>query len=193
MKSHHMLPFISRAITVCAAVVVSRLAFATNPVPVPQEIKQFVEAGTHPVALGSADVNGDGRSDYVLILEKDSVEGERTLVILVRRSDHSLKLAVRNDTIVMCSFMQGEGGGIELVARHNTFKIRQTIGAGLEKGANILIFRYLKRERDWILTNFDRESFNVNGVTQRTRKDVSARHLSVSQPLPEEFEGGCHP
>jgi hypothetical protein len=192
MKSHHMLLFTGRAIAVCAALVVSRLAFATDPVPVPQEVKPFVEAGTHAVALGSADINGDGRRDYVLILEKNSAEGERTLVILIRRPDHSLKLAVRNDTIVMCSFMQGEGGGIELIARHNTFKIRQTIGSGMVHGANILVFQYLKRERDWILMNFNRESFD-NGITERTSEDVSARHLSVSQPLPEEFEGGCHP
>jgi hypothetical protein len=201
MKSHHVLPFTSCSITVFAAIVVSRLAFATdfqpqspwatNPISVPSEVQPFVEAGTHAIALGSTDIHDDDRRNYVLIMEKDNAEADRILVILIRRPDHSLQLAVRNEKIAMCAAMQGAGGGIELITRHDKFEIRQTIGSGMVKGVNILVFRYLKQERDWILTNFDRESFDATGITGRTSEDVSARHLSASRPLPEEFLGGC--
>ncbi len=172
------------------------VANSGDPVLVPQEVRRFVESGTHVAALASADINGDGRIDYVLVLEKDEVEdnpeGDRTLLILIRLPDHSLKLAVRNDTVALCRIMQGAGGGIDVVAHRNTFEIRQSIGSAAGGGVNTLIFRYSKKARDWLLTHYDRDSYDNSRITEKPTQDVSARHVSVNEPMPEEFEGGCH-
>jgi hypothetical protein len=197
MKTHFTSTFSGWALAICAGMIFGLAAANSgDPVPVPQEVQRFVESGTHVAALGSADINGDGRIDYVLVLEKDEVgdnlEGERTLLILIRLPDHSLKIAVRNDTVALCRFMQGEGGGIDVVAHRNTFEIRQTIGSAAGGGVNILVFRYSKKDRDWLLTHYDRESYDSTGISKKTTQDVSARHVSINEPMPEEFEGGCH-
>jgi hypothetical protein len=198
MKTHYMSTFSGWVLAICAGMILNGLAAANSgdPVPVPQEVQRFVESGTHVAALGSADINGDGRIDYVLVLEKnevgDNLEGERTLLILIQLPDHSLKIAVRNDTVALCRFMQGEGGGIDVVAHRNTFEIRQTIGSAAGGGVNILVFRYSKKDRDWLLTHYDRESYDNTGISKKTTQDVSARHVSINEPMPEEFEGGCH-
>jgi hypothetical protein len=192
MKTHYMSTFSGWVLAIFAGVILNGFAAANSGDPVPQEVQRFVESETHVAALGSADINGDGRIDYVLVLEKDNAEGDRTFLILIRLPDHSLKLAVRNDTVALCRIMQGEGGGIDVVAHRNTFEIRQTIGSGAGGGVNILIFRYSKKDRDWLLTHYVRESHDNTGFTEKTTQDVSARHVSIKEPMPEEFEGGCH-
>jgi hypothetical protein len=198
MKAQPLFAFAGRALPICAGMILNGLAAANSgdPVPVPQEVQRFVESGTHVAALGSADINGDGRIDYVLVLEKDevenNVEGDRTVLILIQLPDHSLKLAVRNDTVAQCRFMQGAGGGVDVVAHRNTFEIRQTIGSAAGGVVNILVFRYSKKDRDWLLTHYDRESYDNTRNTEKTAQDVSARHVSINEPMPEEFEGGCH-
>jgi hypothetical protein len=56
----------------------------------------------------------------------------------------------------------------------------------------MFIFRYSKKYRDWILTHYDRESYDNTRITEKTTQDVSARHMSINEPMPDEFEGGCH-
>ncbi|WP_156901797.1 hypothetical protein [Azohydromonas australica] len=77
----------------------------------PVEVRPFVEAGTRPIALRSADLNGDGQLDYVLVLEKqtsedqesDWEEGQRPFLLIVREPSQKLRLAKRNDRIIRCS------------------------------------------------------------------------------------------
>lgn len=192
MKSHYMSKFLGLVLAICAGMILNGPAAANSGDPMPQEVQRFVESGTHVAALGSADINGDGRIDYVLVLEKDDEEGDRALLILIQLPDHSLKLAVRNDTVALCRIMQGAGGGIDVVAHRNTFEIRQTIGSAAGGGVNILIFRYSKKDRDWLLTHYDRERYDNAHVVEKTTQIVSAKHLSINEPMPEEFGGGCH-
>ncbi|MGH8500377.1 MAG: hypothetical protein ACRERV_16445, partial [Methylococcales bacterium] len=83
---------------------------------IPEEVRIFVESGTLPIALEKADLNGDGREDFIMVLEplrSDPTvlnEARRPLLILVRESDDRLKLAKRNDRIVYCAACGGVMG-----------------------------------------------------------------------------------
>ena len=71
----------------------------------PAEVAAFVERGTKAIWLETADLNCDGRSDFVLVLEKSETErdkddfprNQRPLLILVRQPDKSVKLARGNE------------------------------------------------------------------------------------------------
>jgi len=66
-----------------------------------------------PLACESADLNGDGRPDFVLVVETAASandrnsEDERTLMIITRGADGKLKLAKSNSSVVYC---RGCGG-----------------------------------------------------------------------------------
>src|ERR1044072_9884730 len=100
---------------------------------IPPEVRPFVEEGTKAIALEAADLNGDGRGDFVLVLERENPAkdeddlpvNERPLLILVRGVDGKLAEAKRNERVVMCSRCGGIFGdpfdGV-IVAR-NTFTV----------------------------------------------------------------------
>src|SRR3954462_12309690 len=85
---------------------------------VPAEVRPFVEAGSKAIAVEAADLNGDGRGDFVLVLERENPPkdkddfpvGQRPLLILVRGADGKLSAAKRNERVVMCSRCGGVFG-----------------------------------------------------------------------------------
>lgn len=106
---------------------------AQSELKVPAEVTPFVEAGTKAIAVEKSDLNGDGREDFILVLEKDNPAkdandfpvGQRPLIILVRGADGKLIVAKRNDRIVMCSQCGGVfGDPFEgVIAGRNTFTV----------------------------------------------------------------------
>src|ERR1044072_7852895 len=116
---------------VCAAATAA--AAQSEELQIPAEVQPFVETGTKAIALEAADLNGDGRGDFVLVLERENPAkdeddlpvNERPLLILVRGVDGKLAEAKRNERVVMCSRCGGIFGdpfdGV-IVAR-NTFTV----------------------------------------------------------------------
>ena len=49
-------------------------------IEVPAEIRTFVEAGTKPIALESADLNGDGTKDFILVIEREKLKTTRSRI-----------------------------------------------------------------------------------------------------------------
>lgn len=74
------------------------------------ELKPFIEKGARLVKIASADLNGDGTTDYILVLEKQKErpddpgmgERQRPLLILVRDAKEALEQVKRNDKIISC-------------------------------------------------------------------------------------------
>jgi len=84
----------------------------------PQEVRPFIEKAARPICLAKADLDGDGRQDFMLVLERgkarmsdpDIKERQRPLLILVRQQDGSLRLVNRNEDVVSCSTCGGVMG-----------------------------------------------------------------------------------
>jgi hypothetical protein len=83
---------------------------------VPAEVLPFVPEGYQAVTADSADLNRDGRSDYLLFAEiSDSAAAAReadgrALLVLARAEDGTLSVAARSDRAVLCRSCGGMMG-----------------------------------------------------------------------------------
>lgn len=133
-------------------------AVAQEPVKVPDEVKPFVEAKREAIALESGDLNADGRKDFILVTsepvpESDPYEegaGRRSVLILTREADGSLKLAARNDLVAMCKACGGVFGdpfdGIDIKGTKFTVL---NYGGSAHRWAYHYSFAYSRRDRTW--------------------------------------------
>ena len=138
---------------------------------VPAEVLPFVETGTKAIAVEVADLNGDGRGDYVLVLERENPPkdkddfpiGQRPLLLLVRGADGKLSAAKRNERIVMCSQCGGVFGdpfeGVE--AKLNTFTV-SFYGGSNWRWAYSYKFNYSRLDQTWQLVRAEEISFHTS-------------------------------
>ncbi|MBI2417123.1 MAG: hypothetical protein HYV28_04350 [Ignavibacteriales bacterium] len=134
---------------------------------IPKEVKPFIEKGTWVLALQEADLNGDGKMDYVMILTKEDSDpynddGQRPLILLIRKPDNSLYMAKRNENIVLCK----ECGGIlgdpfaSLKAEKKTFTITHFGGDAL-RWFYSYTFNYSRVDNTWQLVRAEERSSNI--------------------------------
>lgn len=138
---------------------------------VPAEVRPFVEAGTKAIAVEAADLNGDGRGDYVLVLERESTAkdehdfpvNQRPLLILVRGADGRLAAAGRNERVVMCSQCGGVFGdpfeGVEV--GRNTFTVHHYGGSNWRWKYSYK-FNYSRIDRTWQLVRVDEINYHTS-------------------------------
>ncbi len=146
---------------------------------IPAEIKGFVEQGTRVLAVKSADLNGDGLSDYLIVLQKQGKdadgqpleEGQRPLIILLRRADGTLTVAKRNDRIVMCETCGGMLGdpfvGIEAGGR--TFTVSH-YGGSAWRWTNSYRFNYSRIDKTWQLVRVELSEFHTSKPQKKKRE-----------------------
>ncbi len=154
---------------------------ALEAAKIPAEVRPFIQAGTSAIALESADLNGDGRADYVLVLERplkgDEVDPirHRPLLLMIRQSDGRLAIAKRNDKAVMCASCGGLFGDpfVGITVKPQSFIIDHFGGSGWrwERRAQ---FNYSRRDNTWQLVRVEQASFHVG--------DPDARKLEVFVP-----------
>ena len=130
--------------------------FAQNSAPViPAEVKEFVDKGATAIALESADLNGDGTKDFILVTEKSKPEptendtdDSRSLLIIVSGAGGKLKLAVRNEKVVYCRSCGGAFGdpfdGAE--ANRSSFTV-YNYGGSWQRWGDYYQFNYSRRAR----------------------------------------------
>jgi hypothetical protein len=138
---------------------------------VPAEVRPFVEAGTTAIAVEAADLNGDGRGDYVLVLEKanpqkdenDFPVNERPLLVLVRGADGKLTEAKRNERVVMCSRCGGVWGDPfeGVVAGRNTFSV-ELYGGSNWRWKYSYKFNYSRVDKTWQLVRAEEISYHTS-------------------------------
>ncbi len=163
-------------ITICFASVFVNAQ--TAAVRVPAEVKSFVEKGTKAIAVESADLNGDGLKDYILVLEKknskmdadDFPENQRPLLILVRGKDKKLSEAARNENMVMCSRCGGVWGDPfeSVTVAKNTFTVNHYGGSNWRWTANYR-FNYSRTDKTWQLVKIEKTSFSTNAPNKVER------------------------
>ena len=138
---------------------------------VPAEVRPFVEAGTKAIAVEAADLNGDGRGDFVLVLERESPAldkddfpvNQRPLLLLLRGADGKLSAAKRNERLVMCSKCGGVFGdpfeGIE--AGRNTFTVN-FYGGSNWRWKYSYKFNYSRVDKTWQLVRAEEISYHTS-------------------------------
>jgi hypothetical protein len=163
-----------RAVVLClilSCVAPWAAAAGQEELKVPDEVQPFVEAGTKAIAVEAADLNGDGRGDFVLVLERENPAkdendlpvNQRPLVILVRGADGKLTAAKRNERVVMCSRCGGVfGDPFEgVVAKRNTFTV-MFYGGSNWRWAYSYRFNYSRVDQTWQLVRVEETDYHTS-------------------------------
>ena len=165
-----------RALAALAGVLSAAAAQARD---VPAELQPFVEKGTRALAIESADLNRDGTPDFVVVLEKVDAkgepveidEGQRPLLVILRGADGGLKLAKRNDRVVLCSHCGGMMGdpfaGIEAKAGSITVT---HYGGSAWRWATEHRFDYSRIDATWQLVRATETSFHAMDEAKKKEK-----------------------
>jgi hypothetical protein len=123
----------------------------------------FVEKGTRPIFVGSADLNGDGLQDYLLVLEKEHPDdAERPLLILLAKPNGQLRLAARNDRIISCSTCGGAMGDPfqDPAVEAKSFTVMAS-GGSAWRWSIAYKFNYSRRDDTWQLVRVEETSFHA--------------------------------
>lgn len=163
MRTMMMMMMLCAAPTVAAAQV--------EELQVPTEVRPFVETGTKAIALEAADLNGDGRGDFVLVLERENPSldrddfplNQRPLLILLRGVGGKLSAAKRNELLVMCSKCGGVFGdpfeGVEV--GRNTFTVN-FYGGSNWRWKYAYKFNYSRVDQTWQLVRAEEISYHTS-------------------------------
>ncbi len=142
----------------------------------PSELQSFVEPGTRPIEIERADLNGDGLSDFILVLENLPTADEpsvleRTLLIIVRQTGGSLKLASRSDSAVGDDQCGGQFGDClqGVSAKDRAFTISEFGGSGGFQWSHVSTFRFSSRDRTWQLVRVEDQSFSPSNPSKVKR------------------------
>ncbi|MCX5772499.1 MAG: HEAT repeat domain-containing protein, partial [Candidatus Hydrogenedentes bacterium] len=125
------------------------------------ELKPFIEKGTHMLDVASADLNGDGTTDYILVLENQwqkpeelrIEEGPRPLLILLRDAVGRLKSVKRNDKMIgSTETLEGadDFGGVEAGVKTFTVHHGGSYGNG-QAWSTAYTFNYSRIDKTWQL------------------------------------------
>jgi hypothetical protein len=139
---------------------------------IPPEIRPFAEEGTIIYDWKSADLNGDGLDDYLIVLEKQKnkpddpyiTEKERPLLIIIRQKDNTLKILKRNDLAVACSTCGGrvgDDGFTKITASKGKFSIRNHIMGTAYQTSDTYNFGYSRRDNTWQLISVDESTHGL--------------------------------
>jgi len=151
----------------------------------PAELAPFVLPQHQALDVAVGDLNGDGRSDAVLVLkpedeeERDGdMELRRPLLLLIRSADGKLEQARRNDKVVYCRSCGGMMGdpyeGIQL--EEGAFTVSHYGGSAWRWGS-AYTFRYDAAEQDWFLERDYGVSFHAMDPDEKTEETLTREEL----------------
>jgi hypothetical protein len=145
------------------------------------ELSSFVSPGFMLLDSLAADLNADGRSDFLVVLqiqnEAELLETSdsnvlRPLLILLRDAEGRLYEAARNANIVLCANCGGVMGDpyVGLSSEKSEFTIEH-YGGSAWRWSNSTTFRYVPELRTWLLQRVVTESFHVN-EPEKVERDI---------------------
>lgn len=161
--------FLSVLICLCVAPLFA--AAQDDELKVPAEVAPFVEAGTKAIAVEKGDLNGDGREDFILVLERENPAkdkddfpiNQRPLLILTRGADGRLSETKRNERLIMCS----QCGGVFGDPFEGVTVGRNTFTAEFYGGSNwrwkySYRFNYSRRDKTWQLVRVESLDYHTS-------------------------------
>ena len=170
------------------------------PSSLPVAVRGFVEARTCAIALERADLDRDGRADFLLVLERldpapNPDDGRlRSMRVLVAGEGGRLREAARSDRVVACTRCGGIMGdpfaGIHAAA--GTFTVKHYGGSAWRWGADFT-FGYSRRDRSWQLVRVNTVSFHASDPESTTKRVyMPPRHfgkIDLREFDPENYRG----
>lgn len=138
----------------------------------PNELEPFISKDYHAIFVGSEDLNGDGRNDYLLVIEssspptsamEDGQPSDRALLIITRQPDDTLKQAIRNDRLVYCRQCGGVMGDpfMGVTLKKNRFTVNHYGGSAWRWTADYT-FAWSRIDKAWQLVAYDLSSFHAS-------------------------------
>lgn len=136
---------------------------------IPAEIKNFILNGYEALDYTTGDLNNDKKSDAILILKiigEDTVQTEnyddpkRPMLLLLRQKNDALKLAARNDEVVMCRQCGGVFGDPYENVSINSFSFSLNFyGGSAWRWSHEYTFRYNAAKKDWFIFKESQTSY----------------------------------
>jgi len=174
-------------VLICVFLSASLIAAQNTELKIPADVLPFVESGTKAIALEKSDLNGDGKEDFILVLEKekpakdadDFPVGQRPLLILLRGADGKLTLAKRNERVVMCSQCGGVFGDPfdGVIASRNTFSVEH-YGGSSWRWKYSYKFNYSRIDKTWQLVKVEEINYHTsNPEKMKTKIYRPPRHF----------------
>jgi hypothetical protein len=157
-------------------------AQTSEAIKVPAEVQAFIEKDSKAIALESADLNGDGLQDYILVIERPELTAakygydvqQRPLLILVRNNENKLSEVKRNEQIVYCSDCGGVMGDpfMGVTVGKNTFTVNHYGGSAWRWELSYK-FNYSRIDKTWQLVRIEKTSYhNVRPMKETLEKTV---------------------
>src|SRR5436190_14825570 len=111
------------------------------------QLKTFVPKGFKILDSAKCDINQDGFTDYIVVLKNDNeavgTEYSRPLLIIEGQKSNILKLAAKNDRLVLCFDCGGVFGDpyAAITVKKNYFSIEH-YGGSNERWTRVVTFKY---------------------------------------------------
>jgi hypothetical protein len=172
--------------TMCAMAITATAQ--REAVKIPDELKEFLLHNTKPIEMKSADLNGDGKADYIMVLTSTNVEAgqehndesRRITLIIVRKPEGELSIAARNHSVAFCAGCGGAMGdpfeGVEV--KKGSFTITNS-GGSRDRWSSSFQFNYSRKDNAWQLVK----------VTETSRDSLKANSGSVKVMTPPKHYG----
>src|SRR5215831_288286 len=168
-----------RSLLVILVCLCAPLALTAQELKIPAEVAPFIDSGAKAIALEKSDLNGDGRDDFILVLEKENPAknsedfpiNQRPLLILLRGADGKLTAAKRNEKIVMCSQCGGVfGDPFEgVIAGPGTFSVEH-YGGSSWRWKYSYKFNYSRIDKTWELVRVEEVNYHTSNPDKATTR-----------------------
>ncbi|WP_295949276.1 hypothetical protein [uncultured Xanthomonas sp.] len=142
-----------------------------NAADLPADVLRQVPAGYQPLAQLQADLDGDGRADYLVALQQ---RGEaqrdpapaRPLLIFVQQGGGHYRLAARNDRVIL---KRDEGGQCDpftdgdepFAAKGRYFTVQNGVSCG-QHWTDFITFRYDPQRKQWLFHKRIQQRWEMN-------------------------------
>jgi hypothetical protein len=134
-----------------------------------KEVQNFIPDGHTVLVYQTADLNGDGRQDAILVFESNiaeiSIQQPRTLMILLRDNQEHLSVAEQNNEVFFCKACLGTTYETyqDVKVKKNTFSVSNEGGGVRYRWNNEFVFKYSLHYKTWLLS---RVNISIKDISQ---------------------------